>query len=105
VRSAAATRVDLSRLPHVCSTVYGCRQAPYCPKYCTNNGRYCQFDPDNDPNAGVSGRDIVEENFRQACLWQALNGTNQTDLWWDYVAMFQASAPAARCGLGCRCAP
>jgi hypothetical protein len=30
----------------------------YCANLCTNNGRYCSTDPDNDLDKGVSGADV-----------------------------------------------
>ena len=41
-----------------------------CYNLCTNNGRYCATDPDNDLDNGISGADVVEESLRRMCIWQ-----------------------------------
>uniref|UniRef100_A0A6V1XHF6 Uncharacterized protein n=1 Tax=Heterosigma akashiwo TaxID=2829 RepID=A0A6V1XHF6_HETAK len=69
-----------------------------CGNLCTNQGRYCLPDPDNDRHKGISGADVVEENLRQLCIWRAYGGdaANQADIgvgtkWWRYVNGFQAA--------------
>lgn len=64
-----------------------------CDNQCTNKGRYCSVDPDDDLNAGVSGADIVKENLRQLCLWNILNSTTDgayaIDGYWTYINKFE----------------
>lgn len=61
----------------------------YCANLCTNNGRYCSTDPDNDLDKGVSGADVVRESLRRLCIWSTYGTTNGIGAqWWDYVATF-----------------
>jgi len=41
----------------------------FCYNLCTNNGRYCATDPDNDLDQGISGQDVVKESLRRLCIW------------------------------------
>jgi hypothetical protein len=61
-----------------------------CGKQCTNSGRYCAEDPENNQDMGVDGEDVVQENLRQICLWHAVNATASEGVWWDYVQQFQS---------------
>jgi len=61
-----------------------------CGSRCTNQGRYCHYDPDQNLDQGLSGTNIVRENLRQRCMWLHLNKTDQHLKWWDYVAAFKA---------------
>jgi len=61
----------------------------FCYNLCTNNGRYCATDPDNDLDKGISGADVVKESLRRLCIWNhygAVDGVGSK--WWDYVAIF-----------------
>jgi len=40
-----------------------------CYNLCTNHGRYCATDPDNDLDKGISGADVVTESLRRMCIW------------------------------------
>lgn len=64
-----------------------------CDNQCTNNGRYCSVDPDDDLAEGVSGADVVKENLRQLCLWKTLNSTTggeyAIDGYWNYLTKFE----------------
>eukprot|EP00475_Leptophrys_vorax_P008057 TRINITY_DN15163_c0_g1_i1.p1 TRINITY_DN15163_c0_g1~~TRINITY_DN15163_c0_g1_i1.p1 ORF type:complete len:719 (-),score=152.00 TRINITY_DN15163_c0_g1_i1:1435-3354(-) len=62
-----------------------------CNHMCTNNGRYCAYDPDQDTENGVSGEDVVRENLRQICIWRTANSTFVHHPWWNYVNCFQKS--------------
>jgi len=60
-----------------------------CYNLCTNNGRYCATDPDNDLDEGISGADVVVESLRRICIWLEYgvkDGIGQE--WWDYVNEF-----------------
>jgi len=60
-----------------------------CMNLCTNVGRYCAADPDNDLNYGISGADVVGESVRRLCLWK-LYGDDGIGLeWWNYIEAFQ----------------
>ena len=37
---------------------------------CTNDGEYCQIDPDGELDEGVSGADVVVESLRRKLLRQ-----------------------------------
>lgn len=60
-----------------------------CYSLCTNNGRYCATDPDDNLDEGVSGADVVEESLRRICIWKHYGETDGIGLeWWDYVTEF-----------------
>lgn len=60
-----------------------------CFNLCTNNGRYCATDPDNDLDHGVSGADVVEESLRRMCIWNQYGKDDGIGApWWDYVKEF-----------------
>jgi hypothetical protein len=66
----------------------------FCYNLCTNNGRYCATDPDNDLERGISGADVVRESLRRLCIWNMYGSANGIGKeWWDYVAVFNE-----RCG-------
>jgi len=59
-----------------------------CFNLCTNVGRYCATDPDNDLDYGISGADVVSESIRRLCIWE-LYGEDGIGLkWWNYVTKF-----------------
>eukprot|EP00568_Trieres_chinensis_P004839 CAMPEP_0183290544 /NCGR_PEP_ID=MMETSP0160_2-20130417/173_1 /TAXON_ID=2839 ORGANISM="Odontella Sinensis, Strain Grunow 1884" /NCGR_SAMPLE_ID=MMETSP0160_2 /ASSEMBLY_ACC=CAM_ASM_000250 /LENGTH=519 /DNA_ID=CAMNT_0025451165 /DNA_START=95 /DNA_END=1654 /DNA_ORIENTATION=+ len=70
----------------------GCQGADgenQCYTLCTNNGRYCATDPDNDLDEGITGADVVTESLRRICIWKHYGlddgvGPN----WWEYVNEF-----------------
>lgn len=46
---------------------------------------------DHDMTKGLSGRDIVQENMRQLCIFEQANATFTTDeaiKYWDYMEHF-----------------
>jgi len=60
-----------------------------CYNLCTNNGRYCATDPDNDLDRGISGADVVSESLRRMCIWNQYGKDNGVGVqWWDYVSEF-----------------
>lgn len=60
-----------------------------CYNLCTNNGRYCATDPDNDLDRGISGADVVKESLRRMCIWQHYGQDDGVGAaWWDYVNEF-----------------
>jgi hypothetical protein len=59
-----------------------------CYNLCTNNGRYCSTDPDDDLDSGVSGADVVTESLRRMCIWQHYGKDGIGLPWWDYVEEF-----------------
>lgn len=61
----------------------------FCFNLCTNNGRYCATDPDNDLEKGISGADVVRESLRRLCIWHNYGVSDGIGVkWWDYVAEF-----------------
>jgi len=61
----------------------------YCYTLCTNNGRYCATDPDNDLDKGISGADVVRESLRRICIWKYYGEEDGIgDAWWAYVGEF-----------------
>jgi len=60
-----------------------------CYTLCTNNGRYCSIDPDDNLDEGISGADVVEESLRRVCIWKHYGEEDGVGLeWWDYVTHF-----------------
>jgi hypothetical protein len=63
----------------------------FCYNLCTNNGRYCATDPDNDLEQGISGADVIRESLRRLCIWKNYgNEDGIGEKWWDYIAEFTA---------------
>lgn len=61
----------------------------FCFNLCTNNGRYCATDPDNDLDQGISGADVVKESLRRLCIWKHYGEQNGIgEAWWNYVGEF-----------------
>lgn len=60
-----------------------------CFSLCTNEGRYCSTDPDDDIDGGISGADVVKESLRRSCIWNIYGQDGTGIQWWDYVAEFQ----------------
>jgi len=67
---------------------WGCTVGEACVTQCTEGGYYCNPDPDDNLFEGVSGRDVVEENLRQICIWEQAQKSGKEVLWWEYVAKF-----------------
>lgn len=60
-----------------------------CYNLCTNNGRYCATDPDNDLEQGISGADVVKESLRRICIWKHYGEDDGIgSVWWTYVNSF-----------------
>jgi len=60
-----------------------------CYNLCTNGGRYCATDPDNDLDQGISGADVVRESLRRICIWSIYGEKDGVGVeWWDYVNEF-----------------
>jgi len=67
-----------------------------CYNLCTNNGRYCSTDPDNDLDKGISGADVVVESLRRICIWKEYGQDDGVGVeWWNYVNefMFRCDTP------------
>jgi len=67
-----------------------------CYNLCTNSGRYCATDPDNDLDKGISGADVVVESLRRLCVWKIYGEDDGIGMkWWDYVNefMFRCDTP------------
>jgi hypothetical protein len=61
----------------------------FCYNLCTNNGRYCATDPDNDLDKGISGQDVVKESLRRLCIWKHYGEEDGVgEVWWSYVENF-----------------
>jgi hypothetical protein len=60
-----------------------------CYNLCTNNGRYCATDPDNDLEKGISGADVVRESLRRLCVWKHYGEQDGVGvIWWNYIFEF-----------------
>jgi hypothetical protein len=60
-----------------------------CYNLCTNSGRYCAVDPDDDLDAGLSGADVVTESLRRLCVWQVYGENNGVGKeYWNYITEF-----------------
>lgn len=61
----------------------------FCYNLCTNNGRYCATDPDNDLDQGISGADVVKESLRRLCIWKHYGDSDGVgEIWWEYIGEF-----------------
>lgn len=61
----------------------------FCYNLCTNNGRYCATDPDNDLDKGISGADVVKESLRRICIWNTYGEQDGVgEVWWKYIEEF-----------------
>ena len=61
-----------------------------CYSLCTNNGRYCSTDPDNDLDHGISGADVVTESLRRMCIWKKYGEPDGIgNQFWDYITFFE----------------
>lgn len=80
------TRFTPHYLVWVCPDSY--QKSDECKSQCIRKGRYCTPDPDGDTTKGYSGRDVVQENLRQLCVYQLANDGGKPWLWWDYVTRF-----------------
>ena len=61
-----------------------------CFNLCTNSGRYCSTDPDDDIYHGASGADVVTESLRSLCIWQLYGNNDGVGAkWWKYVNEFR----------------
>jgi len=61
----------------------------FCYTLCTNNGKYCATDPDNDLDQGISGADVVRESLRRMCIWKHYGEDDGVgEVWWNYVEQF-----------------
>jgi hypothetical protein len=59
-----------------------------CYSLCTNDGRYCATDPDDNLDKGISGADVVTESLRRLCIWQEYGKDGVGMPWWDYIDEF-----------------
>lgn len=60
-----------------------------CFNLCTNNGRYCATDPDNDLEHGVTGAQVVKESLRRICVWKHYGQQDGVGItYWDYIHEF-----------------
>lgn len=66
----------------------------FCKSQCINAGRYCEQDPDGDLTVGYAGKEVVEQNLRQLCVFEWGNATGQPWVWWRYSA-----ANGRECGM------
>ena len=58
---------------------------------CTNEGKYCTNDPDEDILTGASGADVVAESLRRLCIWQIYGQDGVGSPFWDYSDLFMDS--------------
>lgn len=78
--------------------VSGCRSLEgenVCYSLCTNEGRYCATDPDDNLEAGISGADVIRESLRRICIWQEYGQDGIGMPWWDYVVEFMFRCDSA----------
>lgn len=55
-------------------------------EHCFANGKYCGQEVKTDSKFSISGRNILSENIRQICLYQAEYTNNYNrNAWWDYI--------------------
>lgn len=70
--------------------LWGCTElnGAACGNQCTPGGHYCNPDPDQNLAQGKSGRDVIEEDLRQLCVWKQAFDSDAAKLWWTYVIDF-----------------
>jgi hypothetical protein len=96
----SATRLSgfLSFVPH-----YYVFRLPEMSDWCSGSSEFCAEDPDG-PSGPITGRDVVEEDKRQLCIWHLTAGDTRsahdnTELkmysasWFFYVKEFAESCP------------
>jgi len=62
-----------------------------CGNACIYNGIYCSIKHDSGLSDDVKGRHIVQENFRQLCIFNMTVKNDRdkgTSMWWDYIDFF-----------------
>ncbi|KAK9795904.1 hypothetical protein WJX73_006236 [Symbiochloris irregularis] len=64
------------------------RNTPECSSQCIHQGRYCSPDPDGDLHDGYTGKEVVQENLRQLCVYKLGNDSGRPWVWWEYVTKF-----------------
>ncbi|XP_057804362.1 vacuolar-sorting receptor 1-like isoform X2 [Salvia miltiorrhiza] len=69
------------------------KSSKQCKSQCINQGRYCAPDPEQDFSKGYDGKDVVEQNLRQACFFKVANESGKPWQWWDYVTDFSIRCP------------
>jgi len=63
--------------------------ANLCYNLCTNSGRYCALDPDEDLDSGISGADVVTESLRRICIWEQYGKDDGIGIkYWSYINEF-----------------
>jgi len=90
-KAAAALGNHASFTPHeyvIDGFSMGCGNGNICQDLCTNGGRYCSIDPDQQLYAGTSGADMVRESLRRLCVWQVHGKDGVGEKWWAYVNAF-----------------
>ncbi|GKY93175.1 hypothetical protein MPSEU_000285500 [Mayamaea pseudoterrestris] len=97
-RNFKAAAVALGDKAHFSPKMYiydgmkaGCSQngEDECYNLCTNSGRYCAVDPDDDLDEGLSGADVVTESLRRLCVWQVYGENNGVGKeYWSYIEEF-----------------
>eukprot|EP00551_Chaetoceros_affinis_P002403 CAMPEP_0203641242 /NCGR_PEP_ID=MMETSP0088-20131115/6550_1 /ASSEMBLY_ACC=CAM_ASM_001087 /TAXON_ID=426623 /ORGANISM="Chaetoceros affinis, Strain CCMP159" /LENGTH=522 /DNA_ID=CAMNT_0050496631 /DNA_START=34 /DNA_END=1602 /DNA_ORIENTATION=- len=71
------------------SRCHGADGRNLCLNLCTNNGRYCATDPDNDLEHGISGAEVVTEALRRICVWKYYGQDDGVGIaYWDYIFEF-----------------
>lgn len=60
-----------------------------CGDQCVMAGKYCAPDPESDRTKGLTGGHVVKESLRQLCVWNYLNTTSSTELWWEFTEQFE----------------
>jgi len=65
-----------------------CHTGNNCGTLCTNHGRYCAVDPDNNLSVGISGADVVAESLRRLCIWDTVGADGVGSKYWKYLEQF-----------------
>ena len=56
----------------------------YLQNDCYGGGRYCAVEPSNE---NIKGREIIQEDLREKCLYKKIYGDESTrNLWWSYMS-------------------
>lgn len=54
----------------------------YIQNDCYGGGKYCAVEPSN---VNIKGREIIEEDLRQKCLYNNLAKNKNTSMWFSYI--------------------
>lgn len=64
-------------------------ESSHCEQLCIYDEKFCAYDPESNTTVGLDGKDVLEEDVRQLCIFQFAQQTNKTLVFWEYLTRFQ----------------